>query len=192
MKFDEDKFDWFVYVINYPDLEDIENKEQSIEHYKTIGYLENRTDQVPPYFDGVHYASLYNLQTNRDAYIHFMKQGWDLSHDPVSTGYSKTFLSQYNKIVERNMSFVAPISEQRKKTSMAQYSLQKQQQQSPQLNTRLRALQAPPVISRSGFYNNTKTTSNTEEPEHKNQYLLRQTHLHTQHISPPLRMMPPV
>lgn len=73
-------FDWQIYLFKYPDL--IENgvrtKNDACIHYKNIGYLENRSCEIPSSFDAERYIRLYRnmgITTPKDAYIHYKKVG---------------------------------------------------------------------------------------------------------------------
>jgi hypothetical protein len=73
-------FDWEIYLLNYPELvaKGIRTKNDACNHYKSSGYWEKRSSQIPPSFHAERYMKSYShlgLKTPREAYIHFMKVG---------------------------------------------------------------------------------------------------------------------
>ena len=99
-------FDWETYLLNYPDLEGLQTREDTLHHYASVGRYEHRTDSVPSIFDWERYLDTYKhlrLNTGREAYIHFMRSGMKYKQPkhqchPVA----KLILSQYEQIIEFN------------------------------------------------------------------------------------------
>lgn len=72
---DVKNFDWEIYLLNYPELvnKGIKTKEDAINHYKKIGFFENRSFKITGNFDAEKYLKEHasiGLKTPRDAYIH--------------------------------------------------------------------------------------------------------------------------
>lgn len=77
---DMTNFDWEVYLLNHPELalKGIRTKNDACNHYRTIGYWEKWSFQVPPSFNAERYIQSHShldLKSPRDAYLHFMKIG---------------------------------------------------------------------------------------------------------------------
>lgn len=102
-------FDWEIYLLNYPDLVDLETENDVCLHYIQIGYLENRTDKIPEIFDVEKYFNTYQhlrLHTARDAYIHFMKLGLMCHREGSKNPLHLLVYAQYNKIINHNKSLL--------------------------------------------------------------------------------------
>lgn len=102
-------FDWEIYLMNYPDLIDLQTEQDASLHYIHIGHLENRTDQIPEIFDVEKYFNTYphlRFQTARDAYLHFMKLGILYNQQVPCTPFQLLTTNQYNKIIKYNRSLL--------------------------------------------------------------------------------------
>jgi len=71
-------FDWEIYLLNYPELasKGVKTREDAINHYKRVGFFENRSSKILASFDAEKYIkehSSLGLKTPREAYIHFMR-----------------------------------------------------------------------------------------------------------------------
>jgi len=102
-------FDWEIYLLNYPDLVDLQTEHDASLHYIHIGHLENRTDLIPVIFDVEKYFNTYQhlrLQTARDAYIHFMRTGLLYSQQIPVSPLQLLVCAQYDKIIEHNKSLL--------------------------------------------------------------------------------------
>ena len=101
------KFDWEIYLLNYPELTDLQTQQDTVLHYAHVGHLENRTDQISELFDWERYANAYKhlwLITPREAYIHFMRHGLKYKQENSSQPLHMLIIAQYDKIIEHNQS----------------------------------------------------------------------------------------
>lgn len=73
-------FDWEIYLLNYPELvaNGVRTKNDAHNHFKSVGYWEKRSSQVPASFNADRYMKSHGylgLRSPREAYIHFMRVG---------------------------------------------------------------------------------------------------------------------
>lgn len=106
MGVDMKDFDWEVYLLNHPDLvaKGIRTKNDACSHFKTSGYLEKRSSQIPSSFNAERYMkfnSHLGLKSSREAYIHFMKVGSVIKRTEgfkrTSQPYRTPIASQYRR-----------------------------------------------------------------------------------------------
>lgn len=103
------KFDWEIYLLNYPELTDLQTQQDTALHYAHVGHLENRTDRISELFDWERYANAYKhlwLVTPREAYIHFMRHGLKYKQENSSQPLHMLILAQYDKIIKHNQSLI--------------------------------------------------------------------------------------
>ena len=77
---DLSNFDWEVYLLNYPELASrgIRTEHDACQHYKSHGFWEKRSSQVPSSFHAEQYMARHShlgLKSPREAYLHFMRIG---------------------------------------------------------------------------------------------------------------------
>ena len=102
-------FDWEIYLLNYPELSDLQTQQDTTLHYAHVGHLENRTDKIPELFDWEKYANTYKhlwLVTPREAYIHFMRLGLKYKQENTIQPIQMLILAQYDKIIAHHQSMI--------------------------------------------------------------------------------------